>query len=391
MSSTPNIFISSTYFDLKQVREDLGAAIRDMGFNDIRSELGTFPIDPNLNTVDNCRRAVDLHADVLVLIIGGRYGYVSADAGKSVTNIEYLTARAKGIPIYVFVERKLIDLLPIFRENPQADFSSVVDNPRVFEFITLVRDEHRVWTYPFDYARDIAAGLRNQLAQRLGDALRVIALIEGVEQAWMKSLSPDSFRLAAEQPTGWEYLLFAQGITDSIHRYKDLRLRHQYRISYGPADVHSVEQIPGFISQAMDENGRLVRSFETLMGPAVTEALGAPGVPGDARKLAFVAQEIGEVYHQALLWAQRIRRASNIDTAADLIECVASFADCFIEPIEAYGPYCLREIRRGLSEGTKDKPVQLNLVLTLGTMNIDDYLRLLREFAIANRLPIGSS
>src|SRR5215212_8699534 len=96
----PAVFVSSTIYNLKQIRADLKDFITEMGLVPVISEYDSFPIDPTNPTVDNCLKAVDENADIFVLIIGGRYGTIK-DQGKSVTNMEYLKARAKGIPIYV--------------------------------------------------------------------------------------------------------------------------------------------------------------------------------------------------------------------------------------------------------------------------------------------------
>ena len=101
----PTVFISSTCYDLKQIRSDLKNVIEnDLGFEVLLSEYSSFPIDPSLGTVDNCLRVVQERADIFILIIGNRYGY-QTDNGKSVTNLEYLRAKEKGIPIYAFMER----------------------------------------------------------------------------------------------------------------------------------------------------------------------------------------------------------------------------------------------------------------------------------------------
>ena len=98
----PSIFVSSTCYDLKQLRVDLYSYVEQAGFEPVLSEYPTFPVDPDETTVENCRKAVESRADVFILVIGGRYGSVS-EHGKSVTNLEYVTGRAKGIPVYVFV------------------------------------------------------------------------------------------------------------------------------------------------------------------------------------------------------------------------------------------------------------------------------------------------
>jgi hypothetical protein len=103
--STPEVMVSSTFYDLAQVRADLLDFLQnEVGYRPLLSEHASFPIDPDADTVENCKRRVERDADIFVLIIGGRYGYVDEATDKSVTNLEYLAARAKGIPIYAFVQ-----------------------------------------------------------------------------------------------------------------------------------------------------------------------------------------------------------------------------------------------------------------------------------------------
>jgi hypothetical protein len=124
-SSTPTAMVSSMFFDLQQVRSDITDFLIDrMGYAALLSELSSFPIDPGLNTIENCKRRVEQGADVLVLIVGGRYGEVDSRSDGSITNLEYFAARAKGIPIYAFVKKDILAVLPVWLSNPSADFSS---------------------------------------------------------------------------------------------------------------------------------------------------------------------------------------------------------------------------------------------------------------------------
>ena len=102
---TPTVFVSSTCYDLKQIREDIREFFTsNYSFEVLLSEFDSFPVDPCIGTFENCLNNVDNSADVFILIVGTRYGYVT-DQGKSITNLEYLHAKAKGIPIYVFVSK----------------------------------------------------------------------------------------------------------------------------------------------------------------------------------------------------------------------------------------------------------------------------------------------
>lgn len=97
----PSIFVSSTCYDLSQVRLDLKRFIEALGYDAVISESNAFPVNPQTSTVENCLRAVRDRADILILIVGARYGTVVVDRDRSITNLEYLEAKAKGIPIYV--------------------------------------------------------------------------------------------------------------------------------------------------------------------------------------------------------------------------------------------------------------------------------------------------
>src|SRR5262245_22153410 len=117
MSHKPSVFVSSTCYDLGAVRHEMSKFIVEMGYHPFLSELPSFPIIPSSTTVDNDLRNIRNHADILNLVIGTRYGSTD-EQGKSVTNLEYAQARAKGIPIYAFVQTDAIAQLPIWNANP---------------------------------------------------------------------------------------------------------------------------------------------------------------------------------------------------------------------------------------------------------------------------------
>lgn len=133
-----NIFVSSTCYDLSQIRDDLKRCIIELGHNPILSELKDFPVDPMKSNSENCINAINNEADIFVLIIGDRYGSV-LETGKSITNTEFIAALSKGIPIYTFSLKKMTTILPLWENNPNADYSNIVDNNKVFEFLSDVR------------------------------------------------------------------------------------------------------------------------------------------------------------------------------------------------------------------------------------------------------------
>ena len=156
-----NIFVSSTCYDLSQIRNDIKQCIIDLGHTPILSEMKDFPIDPQLSNTENCINAVKNVADIFVLIIGNKYGSV-LESGQSITNTEFLTAVNKGIPIYTFALKQMTVLLPMWERNPDADFSYIVDNNKVFEFLADIRKKRGLWNFEFEKAQDITNILKVQ-------------------------------------------------------------------------------------------------------------------------------------------------------------------------------------------------------------------------------------
>lgn len=168
----PSIFVSSTCYDLKQIRQDIREFIEeDLGYEAILSEYNSFPIDPDRDTINNCLRVVEQRADIMVLIIGNRYGYITDRGEKSITNLEYLRAKAKGIPIFVFIDQKISNMLPVWQKNKEMDFSSIVDSNKIFEFVEKVKDKDSNWVHEFNTGKDIIKCLRKQLAYLVNDSL----------------------------------------------------------------------------------------------------------------------------------------------------------------------------------------------------------------------------
>ena len=172
IGAVPSMFVSSTCYDLKQVRADLKGFIESLGLNPVLSDYDSFPVDPDVSAVDNCLKVVDERADLFLLVVGGRYGS-TIEQGKSITNMEYLRARAKGIPVYAFVQKSILNILPVWKDNPEAEFKNIVDSPKLFEFVTSLTDSKGVWVFPFEVAQEITDTLRKQLAYLFMDALQL--------------------------------------------------------------------------------------------------------------------------------------------------------------------------------------------------------------------------
>ena len=92
------IFVSSTYEDLKDERKAIIENISTMGHLPVGMELFVASDDEQFEYI---KRVID-NCDYYVLILGGRYGSVSPQTGKSYTQMEYEYAIEKKIPVLVF-------------------------------------------------------------------------------------------------------------------------------------------------------------------------------------------------------------------------------------------------------------------------------------------------
>lgn len=215
-SNVPSVFVSSTCYDLRQIRADLRDFFVSLGLQPVLSEYHSFPVDPDISAVENCLKAVDEGADIFVLLVGGRYGSTN-DQGKSVTNMEYLRARAKGIPVYAFVHQSILHILPVWKSNPDGDFRNVVDSPQLFEFVTFLRDSSGVWVFPFELAQDVVNTLRKQMAYLFMDGLQLRKRVAagGLPNS-LARLQGQPLKLVIEKPDLWEYRLFAEVLIQEL-------------------------------------------------------------------------------------------------------------------------------------------------------------------------------
>lgn len=168
------VFISSTCYDLTQIRRDLEEFIASLGYEAIMSDSKNIPIPEGLDKIEACKWLVR-NSDIFVLIIGGRYGSTDKATGKSIVSIEYETALAARIPIYVFVDKdiwlkrdiysklkEMLDAGEIDNQKIKNILGEKIEDPRVFELIKQIdTQEGGRWIIDFQTARDIIESLKN--------------------------------------------------------------------------------------------------------------------------------------------------------------------------------------------------------------------------------------
>lgn len=180
--ASPRVFLSSTCYDLAEVRDSLESFMAAAGMQPCLSEHGDVFFHPDLHTHVSCVSEIS-NCQLFVLIIGGRFGgkYV-ADPTKSIVNAEYAAARELGIPVFAFVKREVLDDHRLYQKNKnnkiidQIEFPSIEKQEharQIFDFIDHVRlAKANNGITSFEFTRDIEDLLRKQWAGMLFEALQ---------------------------------------------------------------------------------------------------------------------------------------------------------------------------------------------------------------------------
>jgi hypothetical protein len=96
------VFVSSTYIDLKEERQAAVQAILTAGHIPAGMELFSAGDQSQMDVI---RRWID-ESDIFLLILGGRYGSIESESQKSYTHLEYEYALEKGKALFAVVITK---------------------------------------------------------------------------------------------------------------------------------------------------------------------------------------------------------------------------------------------------------------------------------------------
>ena len=93
--SVLKVFISSTCYDLDNVRDGLRDFIYNIGYEPVMSDYGDVLYDPRIHTHTSCIEEVK-NCDMLVLLIGGRFGGKAISEAVSVVDFEKVKEKIKA-------------------------------------------------------------------------------------------------------------------------------------------------------------------------------------------------------------------------------------------------------------------------------------------------------
>jgi hypothetical protein len=185
----PRVFVSSTYYDLRHVRERIEKFIDDYGFESVLFESDKVTYEHNKSIDSSAYNEVTL-CNIMILIVGGRYGTPSTSLSPmedqkkydveyvSITLKEFDTALKRNIPIFIFIDKNVYSEYQTYKENQDfldnyekySDSKSGkelkfkfahVDSINIFKFIDSIKAKP---IKTFDQVEEVENYLQNQLA-----------------------------------------------------------------------------------------------------------------------------------------------------------------------------------------------------------------------------------
>lgn len=352
-----NIFVSSTCYDLSQIRDDLKRCILDLGHNPILSELKDFPVDPMKSNSENCINAINNEADIFVLIIGDRYGSV-LETGKSITNTEFIAALSKGIPIYTFSLKKMTAILPLWEQNPNVDYSNIVDNNKVFEFLSDVRKKRGLWNFEFERAQDITEILKAQLSNLFHDALVIKRKIEDSEISGLYAkISSKAVDILIKKDVAFEIRFFMQCMKDEIEKYTDLNNDYSFSIAYKSLiTIENVSQFKKWAIHKVRELQNITVSIERL-NSAINKFFADSDAAWDTNTLYYLSRTYARVYKSLLEWGIEVNSTIVPQQYNNVMHSFASIPYRMINQFEKYPKDSLEKIEKWMADSTSGKSI----------------------------------
>jgi hypothetical protein len=252
----PRIFVSSTYYDLKHIRNSLEAFIDSLGFDSVLFESGDIPFHHDQPIDESCYAEIH-NCHMLVLIIGGRYGSPSSGSKvakakdvdaryeryNSITRKEYENARSRDIPIFIFVEKNVLAEYQTYKDN--RDNTSVkyahVDSVNIYRLLDDILSQRRNnFIKDFEKFDDIVSWLRSQwaglfadfltnrieetslkdLAAQIAELSGVSAVLKEYTESMMRKIEPENYQsIITEQSKKLRTLMIARFAKEGMIHY----------------------------------------------------------------------------------------------------------------------------------------------------------------------------
>lgn len=164
--AVPKIFVSSTYYDLRQYRNNIESFIFSLGYEPVMHERSKIAYTQTQALELDCYHEI-VSCDIVICIIGNHFGSKSSESDLSITMEELQTALKNKKKIYVFISRDVFIENKTYKLNKgNENFKSAyTDNIKIHEYIDeLTETVKNHVIMPFETTDEIVSVLKAQFA-----------------------------------------------------------------------------------------------------------------------------------------------------------------------------------------------------------------------------------
>lgn len=223
--AAPRVFISSTYYDLRHVREDIGNFIKSMGYEPVMHDKGGITYTQTETLEESCYSELQ-NCDIVVCVIGNKYGTKSQNGDLSITMNELMSAIKARKKIYIYVLKDVYIENRTYIRNRDKDFEPAsVDNIKIHEFVAEIQENvknHPIET--FENISDIIDNLKTQFAGLFQRLLAQEAAATETKTAYDLQSSADKIKNTIDQ--------FDGSVQDFFKRFDGTIFRTNFAVRY---------------------------------------------------------------------------------------------------------------------------------------------------------------
>lgn len=194
--AAPRVFISSTFYDLKQERNNIADFIKSLGYEPVMHEKSGVAYTQTTDLENDCYHEL-ASCDIVVCIIGNHFGSKSSGNNLSITMNEIQTAIKNKKKVYIFITNDVYTENRTYLLNKESGTfkSAFVDDNKIHEFIAELKEKVKNhFIAPFDTTDQIINTLRAQFAGLLQNLLQREASMTDAKTAYDLQQSADDMK-----------------------------------------------------------------------------------------------------------------------------------------------------------------------------------------------------
>ena len=283
--AVPRVFVSSTYYDLKQVRYNIGDYIKSLGYEPVMHERAGVAYTQTAPLENDCYHEL-ASCDIIVCIIGNHFGSQSTDNDLSITMREIQTAVKSKKKVYIFIAKDVFIENRTYEKNKESGIfkSAYTDDIRIHEFIFELKNNTKNNVIEsFDTTDDIIATLKLQFAGLFQNLLAKDASTTDAKTAYdlqesadmMKSIIQDFDSLKTDFFSKFDStLLYTNRTVFTIKQHLGME-----KSAFFAHNIYALDEfmgVLGFLSVDVDDlfedERKYIRDFEGKMSTIVIKS-----------------------------------------------------------------------------------------------------------------------